>query len=105
MSSFVPVEIQLACFAFTVLLSVSFFVFIKAQALVPHALRFIILRWACEQAVMFDVNRREWFFFPTCVGIFGIVGSFLTILGVPFPYSFYISFIVAALWIYYRQRD
>lgn len=95
---------QYACFVLAAMLSASLLLAIKVSVFMPHATHFAILRWVCKKALVCGMSGREWILFPVCVGIFGIVGTLLTILGIPFPYSFYISFIVACFWILYKQR-
>lgn len=104
MSFIISHELQFACFALAALLSFSFASVIAASELVGHPVRFAVLRWICEQATFCGLGGRDWFLILMSLGVFGAVGIIVTLMGVSFPYSFYISFIAACLWVLYEQR-
>lgn len=105
MSSFVPVEIQFACFALAVLFSFSLLTAIKVTEFANRPWHFKTIRWFCKQSVFSGLSARGWYATLLFLQMFGVLGIVFTIFGIPFPHSFFASFIVGCLWALYKQRN
>ncbi len=104
MSSFIPVEIQLACFAIAVFLSVALLLAIKVTEFAQHPVHFRIIHWFCKQSTLCGMEAGGWYTVLMFLFAFGLLGIILTIIGIPFPHSFFASFIVGCLWVLYKDR-
>ena len=105
MSFTVSFEFQFACFALAALLSFSLLAVIMASEFVGFATHFAVIRWVCEKTSFCGLDGHEWFAALMFFAAFGVTGIAVTLLGIPFPHSFYISFIAGCLWAYHKLRD
>ncbi len=105
MSTFVPVELQFACFALAALLSISLLVTLFVTEFVQVPLHYRIIHWFCRQSTLCGMDARGWYAVLMFLLMFGALGILFTLIGIPFPHSFFASFIVGCLWSSYMQRD
>lgn len=99
--STVSYGLQLFGFILATGLSTAVLLTITISEFANRSVHFAILEWFSNKSTFWGLGDRGWYLTLRFLQVFGVLGLVLMLIfGIPFPYSFYLSFIAGCLWVY-----
>ncbi len=90
--------LQLFGFILAMVLSTVVLLTITISEFANRPVHFAILKWFNKKSTFWGLGDRGWYLTLRFLQVFGVLGLVLMLIfGIPFPYSFYLSFILGCL--------
>lgn len=103
--SLVSYELQLFGFILATGLSTAVLLTITISEFANRSVHFAILEWFSNKSTFWGLGDRGWYLTLKFLQVFGVFGVVLMLIfGIPFPNSFYLSFIAGCLMVLWEMR-